>query len=165
MKKTLLLVRHAKTEKDHESGMDSERKLTARGKEDARKMAIYLRNEAVPIDTFISSPAARARKTCKIFTEVYGTSPEKIIFKETLYLPDPVNFIQAISKIDDSADHIAIFSHNPGITEFAGSLCNDVSIDHMPPGSVFAVEADIKNWKDFESAKKRFLFFRQPLLL
>lgn len=165
MKKTLLLVRHAKTERDHESGMDFERKLTARGKEDARKMAVCLHKEAVPIDTFLSSPAARAKKTSKIFAEAYNTSPDNIKYDEILYLPDPNNFFKALSKIEDSADHIAIFSHNPGITEFAGSLCNDVSIDHMPTGSVFAVEFDAKSWKDFEKSKKRFLFFRQPSLI
>lgn len=165
MKKTLLLIRHAKTEREHESGLDFERKLTVRGKEDARKMAAYLFHKAVPIDLFISSPAARARKTCKIFAETYQVSPEKIISNETLYMPDVDNFYQVISQIDDSADHVAIFSHNPGITEFVSGLCNDVSIDHMPTGSVFCVSLNLNSWKEFENSVRKFEFFKQPSLI
>jgi len=59
------------------------------------------------------------------------------------------------------AKTIAIFSHNPGITDFA-NLLTDTRIDNMPTCSVFAVKADIRNWEDFEKASKQFWFFDFP---
>jgi phosphohistidine phosphatase len=56
---------------------------------------------------------------------------------------------------------VAVFSHNPGITEFANSLTN-VRIDDMPTCSTFALSIDTNSWNDFESAEKKFLFFDYP---
>jgi phosphohistidine phosphatase len=55
----------------------------------------------------------------------------------------------------------AIFSHNPGLTEFINLLC-DIRIDHLPTCGIFAVAADIRQWKEFKSATRYFFFFDQP---
>lgn len=165
MKKTVLLVRHAKTEKFHESGLDFERKLTSRGKEDALTMVERLKKKGITIDHFFSSPAKRAKKTCLLFTHAYKAGEEKITYDESLYMPEYENFLKVIKNADDQYNDIAVFSHNPGITEFATSLCDAVRIDHMPTCSVFAVSTKIQSWKEFEKAEKKFEFFEQPRLI
>ena len=57
---------------------------------------------------------------------------------------------------------VALFSHNPGITEFVNTLTAETKVDNMPTCSVFAVKADINSWQEFVDAKKELWFFDFP---
>jgi phosphohistidine phosphatase len=159
--KTLLLVRHAKSSWDDSSISDFDRPLNDRGKKDAPEMAERLKDKGLKIDLFVSSPAKRARKTARIFAKAFDVEKEDIQLVDELYMASPSAFAKAIASLDDDVKTVAIFSHNPGITEYASSLAN-VRIDNMPTCSVYAVQADIKNWSEFDSAEKSFLFFDYP---
>ncbi len=159
--KTLLLIRHAKSSWDSPGLSDFDRPLNERGKKDAPEMAERLKDKKIAIDHFISSPAKRARRTARAFAEVYDVKKDKIEMVEELYMADTSAFLKTVQSADDKHDTIALFSHNPGITEFANSL-SSVTTDNMPTCSIFAVQADIKSWKDFEAAVKKFLFFDYP---
>jgi phosphohistidine phosphatase len=161
--KTLLLIRHAKSSWADPGQNDIDRPLNERGFKDAPIMARRLIERKVKVDTFISSPAKRARKTCELFMQEFGVKPNNIILKEKLYLAQPENFIKVIQQIDPDADHVIIVSHNNGITEFANQLTN-VRIDEMPTCSVFAIKVKAKQWADFEKAEKEFCFFDYPKL-
>lgn len=125
-------------------------------------MAERLLKKKVKIDGFVSSPAKRAKRTAEYFTEVYDAKKDKIILIEGLYNADVPAFEKAIIEIPDSLDVVALFSHNPGITEYANHLTNKIRVDNMPTSSVFAVKADVKSWKDFSAAQKEFWFFDYP---
>jgi len=159
--KTLLLVRHAKSDWDDPSLNDIDRPLNDRGKKDAPEMAKRLRGKNIKIDAFISSPAKRAKKTASIFAKEYDAKKKRLIFFEDLYLAEENAFFNVIQKTDDKFDSIAIFSHNPGITDFANLLTN-TRIDNIPTCGVFAVSVDTEHWSDFTEAKKDFLFFDFP---
>lgn len=159
--KTVLLIRHAKSSWGDLSLPDFERPLNDRGKVDAPKMAKRIYNKGISIDIFISSPAKRAKKTAEIFAERYGTKKADIILVPELYHAGDAAFFGTISKAPRKSDSIAIFSHNPGITEFANRL-TETRIDNMPTCSIFAVKADIKDWNDFEKAEKQLYFFDFP---
>lgn len=160
--KTLLLVRHAKSSWDNFSLSDFERPLNERGKTDAPKMGKRLRKRKVKIDAFISSPAKRAKKTAQYFIKEFDGKEDDIIFVSSLYDASVSDFNAAVKSIDDKYDCVAIFSHNPGITQFANELVSGANIDNMPTCSVFAVKADTGKWKDFLKTKKEFLFFDFP---
>ena len=70
-------------------------------------------------------------------------------------------FASAIAAIKNDNETVALFSHNPGITEYASTLTN-VRIDDMPTCAIFAVQANTEKWSDFEDAEKKFLFFDYP---
>jgi phosphohistidine phosphatase len=159
--KTLILVRHAKSSWDDASISDFDRPLNDRGKKDAPEMAERLKDKGLKIDLFVSSPAKRARKTARIFAKEFGVEKEDIKLVEDLYMASPSVFSVVVEGLDDKAGTVALFSHNPGITEYASSLTN-VRIDNMPTCSVFAAQADINKWSDFENAEKSFLFFDYP---
>jgi phosphohistidine phosphatase len=159
--KTLLLVRHAKSDWNDPSLKDFDRPLNDRGKKDAPLMAQRLIDKKIKIDCFIASPAKRARKTAEIFAKEYGQKKEEIIFIEDLYLAQPSFFIEVIKKASDNNKCIALFSHNPGITDFANSLA-EVRIDDIPTCGIFAVTSKIKHWEDFSVSGNEFLFFDYP---
>ena len=160
--KTIYIVRHAKSSWGDISLKDFDRPLNERGATDAPAMAKRLINKKVKIDAFISSPAKRALKTCKLFCEEFGVKKDKIVLENTLYEAGVNAFYNVVEKTDDDYKSVAIFSHNPGITAFVNTLCNEKQIDNMPTCAVFAVEADTKKWKDFKTAEKKFLFFEYP---
>jgi phosphohistidine phosphatase len=159
--KTLILVRHAKSSWDHPGLSDFDRPLNERGKKDAPEMANRLKEKGLELDHLVSSPAKRARKTAKYFAEEFGFEKEDIKLVEDLYMATQSAFLSAVTGINDKYKTVALFSHNPGITEFASSLTN-VRVDDMPTCAVFAVQADVDTWKDFEKAEKKFLFFDYP---
>jgi len=124
-------------------------------------MAHRLSNRNITVDAFVSSPAKRAKKTAELFAEELGADKKSILFIDNLYHPHPPAFFAAIASMDDSVQCMAIFSHNPGITDFVNML-SSVRTDNMPTSAVYAVKADIQSWKDFEKAKKEFWFYDYP---
>jgi phosphohistidine phosphatase len=159
--KTLLLIRHAKSSWDAPGLSDADRPLNDRGKKDAPEMAKRLKKRSLSIDQFISSTAKRARKTAKYFAEEFDVKKENIKEVEDLYMANANGFVTTIENTKNKHDVIALFSHNPGITEFANSLTT-THIDDMPTCSVFAVQANVDDWKEFMNAEIKFLFFDYP---
>jgi len=159
--KTLILVRHAKSDWSESGLSDMDRPLNDRGKRDAPVMAHRLLDKKIKIDAFISSPAKRAARTAKIIAGEYGKKKEKVTFNEKLYLAEPAAFFEVIEEADNKDETIAIFSHNNGITDFA-NLLTDTRVDNIPTCGIFAVKADCDSWQDFQKAKKTFWFFDYP---
>ena len=160
--KTLYVIRHAKSSWGDFSLPDFERPLNDRGKKDAPEMARRLKVNSMIIDAFISSPAKRAGKTCKLFCEAFDYNEDDIIYIDSLYLAPADTIFEVVATINNQYQHVAIFAHNPGVTDFANRLTSQVHIDEMPTCGIFAVEVAIDNWKDFRNAEKKFLFFDYP---
>ena len=159
--KSVLLVRHAKSSWDNPGVPDFDRPLNDRGKQDAPLMAKRLMAKEISIDSFISSPAKRARKTAALFATEFGIDKEQIILVPELYQASSTIFFSAIINAPPQANNIAIFAHNPSITEFANSI-SSIRIDDMPTCSIFAVKANINQWAEFENGEKEFWFFDYP---
>jgi phosphohistidine phosphatase len=159
--KSLILVRHAKSDWGDLSLKDFDRPLNDRGKRDAPVMAHRLLDKKIKIDAFISSPAKRAKRTAELFAAQYKMDKKDIIFFDELYLAEPETFFNVIAQTNENHSTIAVFSHNEGITQFANQL-SDVRVDDMPTCSLFAVKTKLKKWKDFREAEKEFWFFDYP---
>lgn len=158
--KSLLLIRHAKSSWDLDVD-DFERPLNHRGQDDAPAMAKRLIKKDIKIDLFISSPAKRALATAAFFAHAYDKKSKDILTIPSLYEPSIDAFYNAIADLDDGYKTVAVFSHNPTITDFANRLTS-YHVDDMPTCAVFAVKADLRNWKEFSSVPKEFWFFDYP---
>lgn len=159
--KTLFLIRHAKSNRDNAAISDIDRPLNDRGKKDAPNMAKRLIRSGIGIDRFVSSPAKRARQTAELFIHAFGRSEKEISFIPSLYHASIPDFQQAISGLDDTADTVALFSHNPGITAFVNTL-TEVRLDDMPTCAVFAVKSPQEHWSGFFTGGLQFWFFDYP---
>ena len=159
--KRVIIVRHAKSSWDDASLPDFERPLNERGKHDAPMMAKRLRDRKVDIDAFITSPAKRAKRTATLFAKEYNIDKDDVILVDALYHAAPEEFYKAIEKAPNKAKTIALFSHNPGITDFVNTLTT-TRVDDMPTCAVFAVKAPIENWSEFRQAAREFWFFDFP---
>ena len=161
--KSLLIVRHAKSSWDLSTPNDFDRPLNDRGKKDAPAAAKRLLKNGIKIDAFVSSPAKRARKTAKHFASEYEIDESKIILVPELYEAHASVFSQVVKSLDDEYETVAIFSHNPGITDFVNSL-TEVKVDNVPTCGVFAVQVEADSWEAFQDAEKKFWFFDYPKL-
>jgi phosphohistidine phosphatase len=160
--KTLLLIRHAKSSWASMGEADFDRPLSERGKREVAEMSEKILNQSIKITAFVSSPAKRAYTTCKAFAAAYGKSEEDIHLIEELYHAAPETFYKVIATLNDEDDNVAIFSHNPGITEFVSMVCGKLNYIDMPTCGIFALTVDINSWKEFDNTERKFLFFKYP---
>ena len=143
---------------------DFDRPLNDRGHRDAPAMAKRMVDRKVKFDALITSTALRAFTTANYFATVYSRETKQtipLIEIPELYLAEPSVFFDVISKTNDEFNKIAIFSHNPGITDFINQL-GVAQINEMPTCGIFAVTINTNSWFDFKKAKKQFLFFDYP---
>ncbi len=164
MMKTLIIVRHAKSSWANPGELDFDRSLSARGKSDAPEMARRLIKHRVNIGSFVSSPAKRASMTCRAFCDELSYNSDDIIYIDKLYHAPASIFFEVIQEMQTTSDAVAIFSHNPGITDFVNQLCKDVFIDNMPTCAVVGIQSEIDSWSEFAMARKKLLFFDYPKL-
>ncbi len=159
--KIILIIRHAKAESVI-SLNDFERPLNERGKKDAIAMAKRIMDKKLKIDAFVSSPAKRAKKTAQLFCETFDGNEQDIILLSKLYQAPAAVYFEVIEQLNDDLNTVAIFGHNPGITDFANELSTIVQVDNIPTCGVFAIKADNTHWSGFTKTKKEFLFFDYP---
>jgi len=158
--KQLLIIRHAKSSWKQENMKDFDRPLNDRGHKDAPIMSENVKSKTA-IDAFVSSTANRAFTTATYFAEAFNVKEKDIIKVPELYhAPAPV-FYKVIKDLDNKYGTVAVFAHNPGITDFVNELTS-TKIDDMPTCAVFAVHIETDDWKDFANAKKLFWFFDYP---
>jgi len=161
MPKTLYLVRHAKSSWKNEGLTDAERPLNKRGKHDAPFMANHLKQRGEKPDLLISSSAKRTLSTAKLFAAELGYAKENIVVMENLYMAGVNDFLKIIKNINDSSESIMLFSHNPGITDFANFISNS-DIENIPTAGTVRIDFDIYKWKEINNTSGKLKFFLFP---
>ena len=99
--KTLYILRHAKAERDSESGEDFDRPLAERGQRDAEAVGREVRSRGFEPDAVLSSPARRAAETVEAFARGYG--PIEPTFEPGIYKAPAERLMEIVSAADDSA--------------------------------------------------------------
>lgn len=132
---TLTLMRHAKSDWNHESKSDHERPLNARGQRDAPEMARRLKSlDALP-QLILCSTAVRTRETADYLLKVFDTPGIGIQYSEDLYLASPDTLLEALKDIPDTVNHVMIIAHNPGI-EYLSATLSGMPADIMPTAAI-----------------------------
>ena len=145
--KFLTLVRHAKS-----SGMDAdltdfERPLNKRGERNAPVMGRKLAAARPRPDLFVASPAKRALATARIFAAEAALPAPPLALEGDLYEADVPDFLRVIHGLDPAAQHVAIFAHNPALTEVA-NLLSDAEIPNVPPCGLVRIRLKVERWTD-----------------
>lgn len=164
MERTLVLVRHAKSDWAISGQPDVERSLNARGKRDAPEMGKRLKKKQLIPDVILSSPATRAAMTAKLVAAELGFDPAKIQWVGKLYHCPAETFEEVITGagMADDVQTVLVFAHNPGITQFALDMLPDIRITDMPTCAMVALTFNAAHWDDFARATRHFLFFDYP---
>jgi phosphohistidine phosphatase len=84
--KTLILVRHAKSDWGNDTITDVLRPLNERGYSDAQILAKQLAQKIAPPQYWLTSPAIRAYSTAMIFANAFNYDVEKLVIKKFMKL-------------------------------------------------------------------------------
>ncbi len=162
MKRTLVLIRHAKSSWANPLETDFDRQLNERGKTDAPEMGKKLKTLHLIPDLIISSSAKRTRQTAKKIAKEVGYDADNIKWEEKLYHCALAVFEEVIYGIKDSVKTVFIVAHNPGITEFVNQLSPQFRIDNMPTCGVVGAHIEGAAWNEFPTAKRTVFLFEYP---
>jgi phosphohistidine phosphatase len=151
-RKTLHIVRHAKSSWDYESISDIDRPLKLKGIQNAYEMARRIKIRNTLPDLMITSPANRAIHTAIIFARVFEFPLDRIIIEENLYGAEEKSLMDMIKKTDNKLSSLMIFGHNPEFTNFANIFIKD-TIDNISTAGIVSLVFDTDDWKDIGQKK------------
>jgi phosphohistidine phosphatase len=151
----LFLIRHAKTEPS--VGRDDyERRLTGRGRDDAKRVAKALAARRMLPDVLIHSGTARAKETAEIFAAAWQG---KVELQEDagLYDASVTTLLARTRALADEHKRVGLVGHNPSLGELATALIGSGAEPEMrrlaakyPTGAVAVLDFSIERWDDVE---------------
>jgi phosphohistidine phosphatase len=170
--KRLTLLRHAKATKES-SYRDFDRPLTRQGREDAARIGALMAAQAIAPDLALCSPAARTRATLERAASQLKSPPESL-FSERLYDAFPADILAEIRAAPETASHLLVVGHNPGLhalalalvdrersrTEMVGELA-----DNFPPGALAQFAFRDKTWALIDLGGGALSFYASPAAL
>ncbi len=160
-RKTLFIVRHAKSSWDLENISDIDRPLKLRGIRDAYEMARRVKIERQMPELLISSQAIRALHTADIFVRVFDYKYEKLKIDERLYGTGASVIQQVISEQDASLKSLMIFGHNPDFSELATVLTGGAYLE-VPTCGIVKIEFDTPDWTSLSQENLKYMNFDFP---
>ena len=119
--KSLLLLRHAKSDWGDPGLADFDRPLNARGRDAAPKIGRYISDHDLEPDLVCCSTAKRAQQTWSLVAAALAHQPP-VEHRDDLYLAPPDTLLEAVKNTPDRVQRVMILAHNPGLHDFACAL-------------------------------------------
>lgn len=119
-------------------------------------MAQRLKDASIPIDQWLSSPAKRAITTAIGHAKALGVKEKDILQDQRLYHASSKSLQLVISETENWVQNLAIFGHNPGLTDLINNL-SDFDLWNLPTCAIVGIELPINSWaKIFEHKGSKF---------
>lgn len=155
--KTVLLLRHAKSDWSHKGLSDKERPLAKRGIKAAPKMGKYIAKHNLVPDLIVCSPARRAQQTCELAVSKMNALP-RIVTNDALYdFSGEGAYLDAIRSAPDSASTVMLVGHNPTIYYLAQMLAGAGDLNlradmtaKFPTAALAVIDFHVERWKNIE---------------
>ncbi|MGI9482015.1 MAG: SixA phosphatase family protein [Hyphomicrobiales bacterium] len=153
--KTVLLLRHAKSDWTHQGLSDKERPLAKRGIKAAPNMGKYIARHKIEPDIVICSPARRTQQTCVLALEKLSTVPE-IIINDALYdFSGEGAYLDAIRNTPEKAEIVMLVGHNPTMYYLAQLLTGAGDLElraemaaKFPTAALAVMTFDVNSWNE-----------------
>ena len=167
--RTVLLMRHGKSEWEDESIPDFERALAPRGRSDSPVMGRFLRKAGKIPDLIISSPAKRAKSTAELVAKACGYKKD-IVFEESVYENSCGEIINVLQELDDTINTVLIIGHNPSIEDTVKKLIfreirNSENGIKVPTAAIACLETEAKFWSELYPGDCTISWFVTPRLV
>ena len=165
--KTILLLRHAKSDWDNPALADFERPLAKRGLKDAPRMGAVLSDFELVPDRILASPARRAKETAELVAEACSYNKE-IEWHEAFYGGNAEDLIAALQRLPTSVEQVLLVGHNPTMEETISTLISGDErepIIAMPTAALACLQIDIRDWAELEPGEGILQWFLIPRLV
>ncbi len=160
-KKTVCLIRHAKSSWADPSLGDFNRPLNQRGERDAPFMAQVLYEQLGHVDKIVSSPAKRAITTAATFGATFGIPLEAIKKEERIYEAFPSAILNIIKGLDEDWNTVLVFGHNPAFTSVANHF-PPFFTDNVPTCGIIKIVSSAATWSVFSGQNSIVESFHYP---
>jgi len=160
--KTLLLLRHGKSDWDANFARDLDRPLAPRGIKAARQVGEFLSATRNLPDRIFASPAVRARTTAEIAVQA-GEWAARIETLPILYGGSPAEVLQEIAERNEDCESLLLAGHEP-----TGSLlCERLTGAQVriPTACLVSIALGCERWADVEGAHGELRWLLPPRLL
>ena len=166
--KTLILLRHAKSDWGDPSLADFDRPLNDRGRKVAPRVGEWLREEGFAPDLVLCSAAKRAQETLALVAHAVG-GEVPVRSEQDLYMADPDRILAIIRSSPDNVERLLVIGHNPGIEQLAIGLAGDGKKKALqriqkkyPTGAAAVIEYDTDRWGEVAPGAGRLRAFVRP---
>ncbi len=161
VRKTLFLVRHAKSSWKDPSLSDLDRPLNKRGRQNAPDMGAWLAGLDSTPDLVLSSPANRALSTARHLVKSLDLDPEAIQVEQDLYFAGTDGMLRALEKVDDQFERVMMVGHNPVMTRLLNQLTG-ADVWNMPTCAIAVIGFDMESWGLVDSTDGSLLDYQTP---
>lgn len=136
--KTLILMRHAKSDWSLPGQPDHDRMLAKRGRLAASLMAAYLADAELAPDHVVISDSRRTQETFARMRPLLPGAPEARL-ESSLYTEAAEPVIAAIAALPAAASAALVIGHNPALEEAAAQMLRDAGERLTFPTAALAV--------------------------
>jgi phosphohistidine phosphatase len=157
--KTLILLRHAKSDWDDPSLRDYDRPLAERGKRDAPRIGRRLAELGINPDLVIASGATRARQTIEAVSKA-ARFEANVQFDDRIYSASTPELAKVVRELPDQYSSAILVGHNPGFEDLLSSLTGKVQ--HMPTCTAACLRLAADTWSDVEYGEGTLEWFLRP---
>lgn len=157
--KTLLLLRHAKSDWGNAGLRDFDRPLAKRGLKDAPRMGEVVKKQGVLPNFILCSPALRAKETMELFKQA-AKLDAKVEFEQNIYEASSAELIKLVRHLPNQYPCVLMVGHNPGFESLLSRLIG--SDRQMPTAALACIEFQIDAWEDVEDSEGNLLWFSIP---
>jgi phosphohistidine phosphatase len=170
--KTILLLRHAKSDWGDSELTDFDRPLAKRGLNDAPLMGEVLKDFAHVPDLILSSPALRAKQTAELAAEACGYK-KSIQWVESFYMGGCDDTLAILQKLPDTVERVLYVGHNPTLEELAATLLSadmgeewrDEWAVRIPTAGLICLDINVLEWATLEPGEAVLRWFLIPKLV
>ncbi len=164
--KTLTLLRHAKSSWDDPVARDFDRPLNAKGRRAAVMIGRHLKAEGFAFDHVLASPAVRVIETLDEVWSGYGQKLEPV-WDRALYLASAASLLDLVQALPDSAGHVLMVGHNPGLEDLALDLTREGELrerveDKYPTATVAQMTLPVDRWAEAQAHSATLVAFIRP---
>jgi len=152
--KELYIIRHTQKDSIENFNDDYDVTLTQKGKEDAKKLGIKLKEKNIIPDLIVSSPAIRARTTADIIAKQINYK-KSIMFNEVIYQAFLNELIESITYTFDTVNSLMIIGHNPALTALAMTFGG--FNEELKMGNAIKIEFNCNSWTDIDKTNAKFI--------
>lgn len=169
--KTILVLRHGKSDWSDSFQADFDRPLAKRGRKDAPRMGEVLALFQCVPDRILSSPALRARQTADLAAEACGYG-RSIHWEDAFYGGGSHDLIAALQRLPDAVERPMLIGHNPTLEETVALLLgrggvgwNEEFAIRLPTAGLVCIDAGVVDWADLEPGDGTLRWFLIPRLV
>jgi phosphohistidine phosphatase len=166
MKRSLLIMRHGKSDWNTGSQSDFERPLAKRGQKAVKRIGKWLIQQKLTPDHIICSPANRAQQTAIGICRKLKLAESSITWEPRIYAADVQTLLDVLGAYPPGEQRVMLIGHNPGLEMLLRYLAGETfesSQDHNPMPTAALASLDMPdNWEGLDAGAGKLLSITYP---